>query len=129
MTHTTRDLSEGARFTADGAITEGYAVYLTSAGKVKVVDEDTLIPIGYADSTVADGAEVIVRPFFPVKEIVVSVSGATAVGDQMVRSVTTGRWAPSTTTGHLISGIALTATAGAGYAKIWPVSAGITRLA
>lgn len=129
MTHTTRDLSEGFRLTADGAITEGYAVYLTSAGKAKVVDEDTQVPIGYADSTVADGASVTVLPFFPVKEIVVSVSAATAVGDQMVRSVTTGRWAPTTTTGHLVSGIALTATAGAGYAKVLPVSAGVTRLA
>ncbi len=122
MTTNTQNLADGFRRTADGATTEGYAVYLTSAGKVKTIDEDTQIPIGYANSTVADGAEVTVYPFLNVREHWVSVSAATAVGDQMVRTATTGRWAPTTSTGAIVSGIATTATAGAGQAKIIPVA-------
>jgi hypothetical protein len=117
-----QDLSEGFRRTADGATTEGYAVYLTTAGKVKTIDEDTQIPIGYADSTVADGAEVTVFPFLSVREHWVSVSAATAVGDHMVRTATTGRWAPTTSTGAIVSGIAATSTASSGFAKIIPVA-------
>lgn len=114
---------DGKRLTvASGGVTEGYAVKLDTAGKATAMNDTDDIAIGIAADTYAAAAEGIFYPWIPGQEIWVSVTAATAVGDKMVLAPGTGRFAPSTATGALVSGIALSATAGAGFAKVLPVS-------
>lgn len=130
MHHNLPDWSAGVRLTAATAgVTEGYAVKLNSSGEAEVMADTDDIAIGIADFTAAGAAQVTVNPLTPGVPIWVAVSGAVTVNAKAVLNPAAGTFSASTATGALVHGIFLTATAGAGFALMLPVFAGVTNIA
>lgn len=123
----------GYRLTVgSGGVTESYAVKLNSSGEAVAMNDTDDIAIGIADSTQSAAAQVTVYPLTPGVPVWVNVSGAVTVGAKMVLDPATGRFSASTSTGALVHGICLQASAGAGstgFALMMPVFAGLTNIA
>lgn len=123
----------GYRLTvATGGVTEGYAVKLNSSGEAAVMDDTDDIAVGIADTTQLVGEQVKVWPLTPGVPIWVNCSAAVTLGAKMVLNPATGRFSASTSTGALVHGICLQATAasgGTGFALMMPVFAGLTNIA
>jgi hypothetical protein len=111
--------STGKRLTVGtGGVTEGYACKLTSSLTMVACDDTDDIPIGLAAATYSAGDEGIFYPIGDPQEQWVGVTAAVTVGAKLVLDPATGRYAASTSTGAIITAIALTATASSGYAKV-----------
>lgn len=112
-------------FTANGAITEGYLVKLSTqaSGQTRVI-----LPTDVADEcpfvaleTVADGAEVDLRPLEPGISVRLIAAGTIAAGDRVYLSGTFGKVVTSSGASadtYFSPGIAETDATSGGYVRV-----------